>query len=215
MFSLRNEPKILTLVKCVALGIVSIVLLTYGGITYYRVHQKPIDLNDSHKDWSQLRNGQHVEMDVDILIGQYMYTMNNGTEIDRDYLMPHLVYDSYSDFYTCDRLLGVKINSSYFSTADTIVNNTEAWLRDRGENVEYNTVTIHIDGYLQKMDNDQLKYAKEAMAQAGFTPHDIASMLVPYYICDNASSGGVILALGGFSMLCTLGLTFYALKKEY
>lgn len=213
-FSIKNEPKIITLVRCGILAVFAIVLLVLGGIGWYRVHQKPIDLSETHKDWNQLHAGQHVEMDVDILIGQYMYTSDNGTEISRDYLMPHVVYDSNNDYYTIDRLLGVKINNTYFDTADTIVDNTVAWWRDRSDNIEYNTVTIHIDGYLQKMNNDQLKYAKEAMAHAGFTPHDIASMLVPYYISDNASFGGTLLIIGGILAVYTAGLTFYALKKK-
>ncbi len=212
--TLRNEPKAFTLVRCVILGILSVFLLVSGGINYARVHKKPIDLNETHMDWNQLENGQHVQMDVEVLIGEYMYQTYNGEETSRDYLMPHIIYDSHNNYYTMDRAIGVKINREYFDTADTIVDNSVAWLRDRSGNTPPNTVTIHIDGYLQKMNDDQLKYCKEAMTAAGYTAHDLAATIVPYYICDNANSGFVLLICGIISAIGTAGLTIYALKKK-
>ena len=215
-FTLFKEPKLVTIVRGVIFGIFGVVCLVLGGINTYRINQKPIDLNETHMDWNQLHTGQHVEMDVDILIGQYMTTTDNGSEVSRDYLMPHVNYDANNDTYTMDRVIGVKINRSSgdFETAEIITNNTAAWWRDRSGNVEYNTVTIHVDGYLQKMGDDQVRYAREAMTAAGFTPHDLAAMIVPYYISDNSSSGTAFLLVGFIVIASSAGLVFYGLKKK-
>lgn len=215
-FFLRNEPKVMTLIRTGLLAVIAIVMIVLGTIDMIRINQKPIDLNETHKDWNQLTTGTHVEMDVDILIGQYMTTTDNGAEVSRDYLMPHLNYDPHNDYYDIDRVIGVKINraSGNFETADTIVDNTVAWWNDRSGNIGYNTVTIHIDGYLQKMNGSQQKYVREAMEAAGFTPHDMASMLVPYYISDNASSGKILLLCGFIALIAAGGLGFYAIRKQ-
>ncbi len=215
-FFLRNEPKVMTLIRTGLIAVFAIVMIVLGTIDVIRINQKPIDLNETHKDWNQLTAGTHVEMDVDILIGQYMTTTDNGAEVSRDYLMPHLNYDSHNDYYDIDRVIGVKINrsSGNFETADRIVDNTVAWWNDRTGNVEYNTVTIHIDGYLQKMNGSQEKYVREAMEAAGFTPHDMASMLVPYYISDNSSSGKILLLCGFIALIAAGGLGFYAIRKQ-
>lgn len=214
--NLFNEPKVMTLVRGAILTVFGIVMIVLGTIGLIRINAKPIDLNDTHMDWNQLHNGQHVEMDVDCLIGQYMKTTDNGREISRDYLMPHLNYDPHNDRYTIDRVIGIKINSSSgnFNTADTIVSNSTAWWLDRSGNVGYNTVTIHIDGYLQKLNDDQIKYMKEAMTAAGFTPHDLAAMIVPYYISDNSSSGQVLLVVGIIVFLAGACVTSYGAFKK-
>ena len=215
MFTIFKEPKAVTIVRGALISIIGIVILIMGIVGLVRINADPIDLNDTHMDWNQLHNGQHVEMDVDVLIGQYMTTTDNGTEVARDYLMPHITHES-NNYYGMDRVIGVKINRSSgdFDTADTIVNNTVLWWRDRSGDTEYNTVTIHVDGYLQKMDDNQIKFAKEAMTAAGFTPHDLASMIVPYYISDNSSSGQILLVIG---IICTLVgasvIVFGATKK--
>ncbi len=214
MFFLHNEPKIITWVRCIVLAVFGIILVSFGVVNLVRISSKPIDLGKTHKDWNQLTAGTHVEMDIDILIGAYVTTSRDGVETSRDYLMPHLAYDSHNDIYTIDRVIGVKVNSSSFNTADTIVNNTESWWLDRSDTVEYNTVTIHVDGYLQKMNGTQLGYYREAMEAAGFTPHDIAAMTVPYYISDNGSTGMVMLICGIVVLLSAGGLGLYAYKKQ-
>ena len=215
-FTLKSEPRAVTISKGVVIIILGIVMAVLGGRDIIRINAKPIDLNDTHMDWNQLKSGQHVEMDIDVLIGQYMYTTDNGAEISRDYLMPHINYDSHNDIYTIDRVIGVKINRSSgdFDTADAIVNNTRNWWNDRTGAVNFNTVTIHVDGYLQKLDDNQMKYAREAMTNAGFTPHDLASMIVPYYICDNSSAGPVLLGIGISCLFLGAGLGIYGFKKE-
>lgn len=219
MFSgvgLFREPKSFSIFRGVLIGIAGLVMIVLGVIDIVRINQKPIDLNDTHMDWTQLHSGQHVQMDIDVLIGQYMYTTDNGSEVSRDYLMPHVVYDSHNDRYSIDRVIGVKVNRSSgdFETAETIVDNTVEWWLDKTGTVEYNTVTIHVDGYLQKMNSDQLKYAKEAMTAAGFTPHDLAAMIVPYYISDNSSSGKILLLCGSIFIVAGAALTVYGLKKK-
>ena len=211
---LFKEPKIITIVRSAVLGIISVIFIVMGIIGVVRVNKDPIDLNDTHMDWNQLQNGQHVEMDVNILIGYYMTTTNNGRETQRDYLMPHVIYDSHNNYYSMDRLIGVKINSSDINTADTIVNNTASWWRARSGEAPYNTVTIHVDGYLRKMTDEQIRYAREAMNAAGFTAHDQAAMIVPYYISDNSSSGSAFLICGIITAICSAGLLIYAIKKK-
>ena len=59
-----------------------------------------------------------------------------------------------------------------------------------------------------------MKYAREAMTNAGFTPHDLAAMIVPYYICDNSSAGPVLLGIGISCLFLGAGLGIYGFKKE-
>lgn len=215
-FGFSRGSRSITIFRGAVIIIIGIVFIVLGIIDIIRINAKPIDLNDTHMDWTQLQNGQHVQMDIDVLIGQYMYTTDNGSEISRDYLMPHVVYDPHNDNYSIDRVIGVKVNrsSGNFDTAETIVANTVNWWLDKTGTVEYNTVTIHVDGYLQKMNSDQLKYAKEAMTAAGFTPHDLAAMIVPYYISDNSSSGRILLLCGAIFLLCGICVSVYGIKKR-
>lgn len=216
LFTITKEPKLMTIIRGAIVGVVGIVFIVLGCIDIAKINAKPIDLNETHMDWNQLHNGQHVEMDVNVLIGQYMYTTENGSEVSRDYLMPHMVYDSHNDRYYVDRVIGVKVNKSSgdFDTAEAIVDNTVDFFFHQTEDYEFNTVTIHVDGYLQKLDDDQMKYVKQAMEAAGFTPHDIAAMIVPYYICDNSSSGPVLLGIGIFCLLLGAGVALYGYKKK-
>ena len=215
---LKSEPRWLTLIRAFVLGIFSIILIGNGAVSFYRSHSTPVDLNDPDLNWIDLKAGQHVVMDIDFLAGQYMYTKSdNGVEKYRDYLMPHIVYYQEKDMYFMTNFIGVKLNSGTpgdYATADTIINNSQRWWGDTTGTVEYNTTTIHMDGYLQKMNANQLSYSKEFLLDCGYSEGDIMIKLVPYYICNNSNGGAILLILGVVTALAGAGLTLYAIKKK-
>lgn len=214
---LRSEPRWLTLIRAFVLGIFSIILISTGAVSFYRSHSAPVDLNDPNLNWKLLKGGQHVVMDIDFLAGQYMHTTSDGAEKYRDYLMPHIVYYEEKDLYIMTNFIGVKLNNGSrtdYATADTIISNSQKWWNDTTGTVEYNTTTLHMDGYLQKMDEDQLSYSKEFLREGGFSEEDISIKLVPYYICNNSSSGHILIILGIVTALAGAGLTIFALKKK-
>lgn len=214
---LKSEPRWLILIRAVVLGILSIVLIGYGAVSFYRSHSAPVDLNDPDLNWSQLKSGQHVVMDIDFLAGQYMYTSSDGMDKYRDYLMPHIVYYEEQDMYIMTSFIGVKLNNESrtdYATADTIISNSQKWWNDTTGTVEYNTTVLHMDGFLQKMDADQLSYSKEFLLEGGFDESDISIKLVPYYICNNSNGGAILLILGVVTALAGAGLTIYAIKKK-
>lgn len=217
MFTLRSEPRWLTLIRAFVLGIFSIVLISNGAISFIRSHTAPVDLNDPDLNWRDLKSGQHVVMDIDFLVGQYMHTTSDGAEKYRDYLMPQMVYYEEKDLLVFTSFIGVKLNNGSrtdYDTADTIVNNSYKWWNDTTGTVEYNTTTLHMDGYLQKMDDSQLQYAKQFLLESGYSEADVSIKLVPYYICNNSSAGHILIILGVVTALLGAGLTIYALKKK-
>ena len=69
---IRFEPKIVTVFRGVLYIIAAIVLLIMGAINCIQLMTPAINLNDPDLDWSTLKAGQHVEMDVDFVMGAYL-----------------------------------------------------------------------------------------------------------------------------------------------
>ena len=219
MFGITREPKFITIIRGAVVGLLAVIIIVIGLIDTIKIMQPAIDLNDPDLDWNTLKAGQHVEMDVDFIMGQYMYTTDNGSEIDRDYLMGHLAYDEETDLYTIDGIVGLKLgkeSSRDFSAADLIIENCVRWWLDDSGRVPMNTITIHVDGFLQNMNADQKGFAKEYMDKQQFSEEAQAKFFHPLYICKNASAGPVLLGVGIVMELLSGGLLFYAIKiKQY
>ena len=66
---IRFEPKIITVIRGIIMIIFALVLLIMGAINCIQLSSPAIDLNDPNLDWSTLKAGQHVEMDVDFVMG--------------------------------------------------------------------------------------------------------------------------------------------------
>ena len=111
---IRFEPKIVTVFRGVLYIIAAIVLLIMGAINCIQLMTPAINLNDPDLDWSTLKAGQHVEMDVDFVMGAYMTTSEDGSERSRDYMIGHLGSDEDGNLYICTRTGVSRVNIDHF-----------------------------------------------------------------------------------------------------
>lgn len=214
MFTIRSEHRILTIFRGAVLTIAAIVFLVMGGINCYRMTTPAIDLNDPDLDWDTLKAGQHVEMDVDFIMGEYMYTTEDGSERSRDYMLGHLDVNESTGRYYIDGMLGFKVTSGYFDKADIISDNCYRWWSDTTGEARRNTETIHVEGILSNMNKDQKKYSAEFMTKAGFSNSDQDKYFHPLYIANNANMGKAFLAVGVIFIIAGPLVLLYGIKKR-
>ena len=214
MFTITSEPRIFTIVRGVIITIVAFVFLTMGGINCYRMTTPAIDLNDPDLDWDTLKAGQHVEMDVDFIMGEYMYTTEDGSERSRDYMLGHLDVNESTGRYYIDGMLGFKVTRGYFDKADIITSNCYRWWSDTTGEARRNTETIHVEGILSNMNKDQKTYASEFMTKAGFSSSEQSKYFHPLYIENNAGIGKVFLIVGGVLLVAGPLVLLYGIKKS-
>ena len=210
MFTITSEPKFLTLFRGAIITIAAIVMFVLGGINCYRMSTPAIDLNDPDLDWDTLKAGQHVEMDVDFIMGEYMYT----TERSRDYMLGHLDVNDATGRYYVNGMVGFKVQKWDFDKADTIAANCYNWWSDTTGTASRNTETIHVEGILCRMNKDQKKYSAIFMTKAGFSESDQANYFRPLYIANNANMGKVFLIVGAIFILVGPALLLYGIKKR-
>ena len=209
MFTYFSTNKIFMIIRGALLTIIGIVLLVMGGYNCYRLSTPAIDLNDPDLDWNTLRAGQHVEMDVDFIMGEYMYTKEDGSERSRDYMLGHLAVEDETGRIYVDGMICFKVTSGNFDMADRITQNCYKWWTDETGATPRNTETIHVEGILSNMNNNQKKYSSSFMYSAGFSHEQQDMYFRPLYISNNSHmgriyliSGGIFVVIGPILLLC-------------
>ena len=209
---IRFEPKIVTVFRGVLYIIAAIVLLIMGAINCIQLMTPAINLNDPDLDWSTLKAGQHVEMDVDFVMGAYMTTSEDGSERSRDYMIGHLGSDEDGNLYI-NGMIGFKVPRGSFSRADNIAANTYEWfVRTNGAGIQ-KTETIHVEGTIKNMNSDQKYYASNFMTRCGFNSAEQSMYFQPLYIANNSGVGTVLLTCGIICLIIGPIVLFIGFRK--
>ena len=201
------------MVSGIGLVVLGLACLVYGTILTVSMKMPAKDIYNT--DWESLKANQHVELDMDFLMDCYMVYERDGEVTGAYYALPDLYVDD-SGIYIA-HYMGVAATKAQFSTFDRIVDKSFEWWDDEEGTVEWNTETVHIDGYLRKMSSNDKKYMTELLQEYGYSSTEIDQMMVPYVIMSNGSSmwglivaGLLMLVLGGV----ILGITIVRIIKS-
>lgn len=171
-------------IRFLFIGILGLALAFMGvrGLVISNV-KAPIDLYDPYLDWANLKNGDHIVMDIDFLAGQYMYTEEDGKEISRGYLLPELYADD-EGYINIGYCVGVVAGQDAFTNFEKLQDESYDWWEN--EDAPWPTNVIHVDGYLRKMDSQERKFAIETLEEYGFDQAD--DRVIPFMIMQSQSN---------------------------
>ena len=183
-------------------------VLVYGTILLVNLRKPAVDLNKT--DWTTLKPYQHVCVDLDFLMDEYMIHSSGRSESSmketaRYFTVPELVMDEDGSLYM-KHFMGVVVPSKEVETYKRIADNSYEWWTDETGTVAWGSESVYIDGYLGKMSKDGKKYMREYLQEIGYTDAEIDEMMIPYVIMNNASSVSALVIAG--AVLTVLGAGF-------
>lgn len=184
----------------VILLIIAAIFLFLGVKDIITFSTKPVNLNED--SWDNLKNGQHVVIDVDR--SMEFYTLNtrihktNGVKTSEtkdggEVLYPYVSKeDEISGYYPITKYIGVKVNEGQMSQVQKIIDQSYDYMAadylgtdlygyiDKTFTSSY---SIHIEGTLKKMSKTEREYAEQLLTNYyGYTNSQVDKMLVPYVV---------------------------------
>ena len=187
------------------LGIALAVLGGKGLVT--SIIMPPKYIYDPECDWSQLKSGQRVYVELDYIWDCYEETTSDsGSAVSRQYALPDIRVDDEGYYYNA-HFIGVTAKASEFSQFDKLNEDSIDW-----ENGEYDQLGergyITYDGYLKKMGKEELSFLQSYLKSNGYTDSEIDSMIVPVVLMRNQTPIANLLMFGGGILLTLLGGLF-------
>ena len=163
--------KIMAYIRWIFIMVLGGVVIFWGARTSSALSKEAIDLSDPDTDWSELETGAHVEMDMEYILDYFTTTTEDGSERSRKYTYPKLEQGS-DGLYEITDVIGINASKpKEFYLYDDLCEATYQWWIGNTEKVEADP--IHIDGIVQKLDNDQIGFHEEYLEDMGFTSSEI------------------------------------------
>lgn len=203
--------KIRLYIFLVFLIIIGALVMKLGIDEGKNMKKDPIDLYDSSVDWDDIEVGDHIEMDIPIIFDCYASYEKDGKDTSRYYSLP--CYDEQTG--EIDNFIGVLVNNtSNYSAYDRLVDDTNDWLKL--PDLELPDVeTIHIDGYVQKMTEEQYDYHEKYLKLCGFDDDTIENSKYQLAIRPATSNNSVLIIVGAACLLIGLGgITLSIVKRK-
>lgn len=194
---------IIAKIRWIAILIIGIVVLAWGAKDKIAYGKPAIDLNDPKVDWSELKPGDHVSMDIEFMLDYFMYTQDDGKETMRDYPIAKL--EEEGDYIYITSFIGVHVaQSKEFSNYDSLVDASINWWNDDSYDAEIEHEPIRVEGILREMNSDQKKYYGEYMDELGYSSSEqdeMANQVIIYQDAGNSASamllvGGIVTLIG-------------------
>lgn len=207
------------------IAILGIVLTFMGANDVIKMSKDPINMNTT--DWGTLEAGDHVQITIDMVWGQFYTETTEETtlgittdsrESGRGYAIPHLYVDSQG-FYNIDYYVGLRLsNQNDYKVIEQVLAESDAWYYDTTGTVDYGMTTLYIDGTLEKMDSEEKELMRQYLISCGYTSSEVDRIMCPYMITKgNIKASKTLLGIGivfDVILLVILGFLFYQKKKD-
>ena len=192
--------KAVSYVRWAALAIVGIAVVIIGLKESISMSKAPIDLNDPSVDWSQLKAGDHVEMDITFLFDQFSTTTRDGKEVVRYYAIPK-IESTDQQYYEITDFIAIDVNdSSLNSQYDKLCNDTIDWWNDE-TGKEFKGESIHFDGIVKKLNNDTAGFFKDYLKHINYDDNFISSTQYELGLFPAQNGNIVIIIIGVLAAL--------------
>ena len=164
----------------------------------------PIDLYDSSVDWDDIEVGDHIEMDVPIVIGCYARLENEktGEDSQRFYSMP-LYSEETGEVLN---FIGIHLNDkSLYSQYEGITDDIDAWLESPDLQLP-SVQTVHIDGVVKQMTEEQYDFHEEYLVEDwGFDEDLVKDSKYQLYIDPAEKHNTALTLIGAAALLIGIG----------
>ena len=161
-------------------------------------------LYDADCDWSKLKKGQRVYVDLDYVWDWYEESTSDGNSVSRLYAVPETRYDGNENK---TYFLSITARANEYSQFDKLAEDSYDY--DMGEYEQLGERGyIPYDGYLRKMDDEELGFLNNYLKECGFTETEINDMVIPLKIVRNQTLLTNVLMFVGGIVLTILGGVF-------
>ncbi len=198
-----------------------LILLIFGGGLIFMTGkdfitslQKPVDLNELEA--SEIKPGMHIKTDIfaalDAFASEETWTENkNGSTSPKKtsnqyYIIPVGVESV--------QYMGLEVRAADFSTMDTIMDNTYAWVIGEAEDLGDTSYTV--EGTIEKLEGELDQYFGEWFTDTGFLGEDDPGPYLVHYMLVTRSFKNVQVMFGlGVLLLVLAGLyVFLRIRKN-
>ncbi|MBP5529917.1 MAG: hypothetical protein J6X80_07685 [Lachnospiraceae bacterium] len=194
--------------------ILGIALAVLGGKGLVTSVLPAKDLYDPNVDWSKLKSGQRVYVEIDYIWDAFEETTNDsGSSVSRLYALPDI--QAGNDGYYIAHFIGVTVPSKEYYDFEKLNSDSIAW-----EQGEYDQLGergyITFDGYLKKMGKEEQGFLRDYLRDNNYTDSEIDDMIIPLSMVRNQALLTNVLMFAGGILLTIVGAIFgfvFFLKK--
>lgn len=207
--------KIKSYLMWITLTVLCAVVAFMGIRESFALSKTPINLNDPDFDWSELKAGDHVEMDIQYLFDPFVITTSDkNVETMRTYAMPRIVSIDSDGYWSIVDYIGIHVNDqSLFSTYDKLCDETIDWWTD-DEAIEYNPTTVHIDGIVREMDKESKGFFREYLSDMEYEDDFIDNSMCAYAVYPAQNANWLVIGIGVVGMLAGIGIIVFKIVKK-
>lgn len=202
---------IIRYIRWIAIFVLGAAVVFWGVRISSKLKADPIDISDPDVDWSEIKEGDHVEMDMEYVLDYFTSTTEDGAERSRKYTYPKLEKDA-DGYYEIVDVIAINIaKPKEFYLYDDLCDATYDWWIGNTEKV--NGDPIHIDGIVQKLDNDQIEFHEEYLEDMGFTASEISDTQYELVVVSQDNPKWVIIAGVVIMLVGLAGIAVITIKK--
>ncbi|MBQ4271009.1 MAG: hypothetical protein II718_04235 [Clostridiales bacterium] len=202
---------IIRYIRWIAIFVLGAAVVFWGVRISSKLKTDPIDISDPDVDWSEIKEGDHVEMDMEYVLDYFTSTTEDGSERSRKYTYPKLEKDA-DGYYEIVDVIAINIaKPKEFYLYDDLCDATYDWWIGNTEKV--NGDPIHIDGIVQKLDNDQIEFHEEYLEDMGFTASEISDTQYELVVVSQDNPKWVIIAGVVIMLVGLAGIAVITIKK--
>ncbi|SCW70636.1 hypothetical protein SAMN02910456_02702 [Ruminococcaceae bacterium YRB3002] len=156
--------KYLSYTRLIVVAILGIACIIFGAREMIWLAKPAIDLNDPEVAWSELKEGDHVKMDIYYLFDPVCSTDDDSVTY---FAMPRIVsvddqYSQIADFIAVD-VNNKDLLSSYNALSEATI---DWWLDD--DATEIKAESIPFEGVVRKMTKDPANFMTEYVKDLGY-----------------------------------------------
>lgn len=158
------------------------------------------DLSDPGLDWGTLHANQHVTIDNVYTDGYYYYYSEDGADTARRYALIDVENIEGQDYMFY--FMGINAKKDEFAKFDKISEQMVDW--EYGDETTPLPTDIYIgrDGFLSKMDKDEVEALKDWVRELGWSEEDVNDAVIPYVVMENqTNTTNILMAIGGLVAL--------------
>ena len=207
-----NLKSYLTWIVLVVAGIAVVII---GVRQKIAMSKDPIDLNDPDFEWSELQDGDRVEMDIKYLFDPFSNVTNSsGKETARHYAMPRIISSEDNEYWNIVDYIAVDVkDSSEFAAYDKLADATIDWWID-DDAYEFEPETIHINGVVRKMTSEQQGFFREYLEDLEYDADFIDGTQYQLGIYPFENYVGLIIGIGAIAIVAGAAVIVIKLVRK-
>lgn len=189
------------IIRAIVILIIGIAVLGLGVKTKMDMAKKPIDITDEEFSFDDLKSGDHVKADLNLVFGSAVIVTKDNKETSRIYCIPHLDENGEIDGY-----VGLKTgDKSSWDILDDLSESSAMWYYGASDKLGHDYFSV--DGTVSKLTSEEARVFKQYLDKNDLDDKGFVELSI-----SNTSSNATSIMLGLGGIITLIGAIIIAVQ---